>query len=46
MTIGRNGMNRRSTIKNDLFAPQQREGQIDHLGDPLAGLMPALTSRR
>jgi hypothetical protein len=38
MTIGRNGVNRRSPIKNDLFAPQQREGQIDHLGDPLAGI--------
>jgi hypothetical protein len=29
-------MKKRSAIKNDLFAPQQREGQIDHLGDPLA----------
>jgi hypothetical protein len=24
--------------KNDLFAPQLREGQIDYLGDPLAGI--------
>jgi hypothetical protein len=31
-------MKKRSAIKNDLFAPQQREGQIDHLGDPLAGI--------
>jgi hypothetical protein len=36
MTIGRNGIEKRSAIKNDLFAPQRREGQIDHLGDPLA----------
>jgi IS5 family transposase len=31
-------MKQRSAIKNDLFAPQLREGQIDHLGDPLAGI--------
>ena len=31
-------MKKRSAIKNDLFAPQLREGQIDHLGDPLAGI--------
>lgn len=31
-------MNQRSAIKNDLFAPQLREGQIDHLGDPLTGI--------
>jgi hypothetical protein len=31
-------MKQRSAIKNDLFAPQLREGQIDQLGDPLAGI--------
>ena len=31
-------MKKRSAIKNDLFAPQLREDQIDHLGDPLAGI--------
>lgn len=31
-------MKKRSAIKHDLFAPQLREGQIDHLGDPLAGI--------
>ena len=31
-------MKQRSAIKNDLFAPQLREGQIDHLGDPLASI--------
>jgi hypothetical protein len=36
-TIGGNGMKKRSAIKNDLFASHQREGQINHLGDLLAG---------
>lgn len=31
-------MKQRSAIKHDLFAPQLREGQIDRLGDPLAGI--------
>ena len=31
-------MKQRSAIKNDLFAPQLREGQIDYLGDPLASI--------
>ena len=31
-------MKKRSAIKNDLFASQLREGQIDHLGDPLASI--------
>ena len=31
-------MKKRSAIKNDLFASQLREGQIDDLGDPLAGI--------
>ncbi|MFN5745341.1 MAG: transposase, partial [Methylococcaceae bacterium] len=31
-------MKKRSAIKNDLFASHQRESQIDHVGDPLAGI--------
>lgn len=31
-------MKQRSALKNDLFAPQLRAGQIDHLGDPLTGI--------
>jgi IS5 family transposase len=31
-------MKKRSAIKNDLFASHQRESQIDHMGDPLAGI--------
>jgi hypothetical protein len=31
-------MKKLSAIKNDLFASHQRESQIDHMGDPLAGI--------
>lgn len=31
-------MKKRSAIKHNLFVPQRQEGQIDHLGDPLAGI--------
>lgn len=36
--IGTAKMKKRSAIKNDFFAPQLPEGQIDLLGDPLAGI--------
>lgn len=29
-------MKKPKAIENDLLAPQLREGQIDHLGDPLS----------
>ena len=38
-------MKKRSAIKNDLFAPQLREGQIDDLGDPLAGIEACIDSK-
>ncbi|MFN5746133.1 MAG: transposase, partial [Methylococcaceae bacterium] len=31
-------MKKLSAIKNDLFASHQRESQINHMGDPLAGI--------
>ena len=36
--FGTSNMTKSLAIKNDLFAPQLREGQIDHLGDPLASI--------